>query len=240
FRKFLRLKQRHVLGFRSGEWMMHRVPFIVFSAPFEERKIHDPKEIPLRRAGVRAGLALSRPTEQILHLCDTQTQSAKNFTGDFPFISSKKDAVTLLDVQLRLQPGLLGVTEELHDGRFPFTVLNLDKGETLGAVQLCNFRELIGLAYGDSGKAFCIDCFHNAAASERAPKNLEPAFTKGLPEINQLHFEPAIGLNAAVAIERFTISKPVEWRFDLNIARRFENRRKHCFRQREDIVRRDE
>ena len=52
--KFLRLKQRHVLGFRSSEWMMHRVPFVFVRTPFEKRKICDPKEIPvrLRSAGI--------------------------------------------------------------------------------------------------------------------------------------------------------------------------------------------
>src|SRR5437762_7061491 len=65
-RKFLRVKQRHVLGFGSSEWMMHRVPFVFVRTPFEKRKVCDPKKIPDRRA------QRSRPTMQILHLCDTQ------------------------------------------------------------------------------------------------------------------------------------------------------------------------
>src|ERR1700719_4478659 len=44
--KFLRVKQRNILGFRPGEWMMHRVPFVFFCAPLEERKICDPEEMP--------------------------------------------------------------------------------------------------------------------------------------------------------------------------------------------------
>ena len=132
-----------------------------------------------------------------------------------------------------MQRGLLGVTEELHDRRFPFAVLNLDEGETFGAVQLCNFCKLIGLADGDSGKTFCVDCFHDAAGIERTAKNLETAFTKGFTKIDQLHFKPAIGFIAAVAIERFTICKPVEWRFDVDVARGLENRREHSFGERQ-------
>src|SRR5215472_3512694 len=55
--KFLCLKQRLVFGFRSGEWMMHCVPFVVVSAPFQERKVCNPEKIPVRRA------RRSRPTE---------------------------------------------------------------------------------------------------------------------------------------------------------------------------------
>src|SRR2546422_11731714 len=50
--ELLCLKQRHVFGLRSGEGMMHRVPFVFLRTPFEERKICHPKKIP-----VRAGLA---------------------------------------------------------------------------------------------------------------------------------------------------------------------------------------
>src|SRR5262249_9049993 len=123
---------------------------------------------------------------------------------------------------------------------FAFAVLNFDEGETLCAVQLSNFSKVIDLAYGDSGKAFCVDCFHDAAGVERAAKNFETAFTKGFTKIDQLHSEPAIRFIAAKAIERFTISKPVEWRFDVDVARGLENRSKHSFSEREDIVRRDE
>src|SRR4030095_4925977 len=44
--KFLCFKQRHVLGLRSSEWMMHRVPFVFVRTPFEKRKICNPKKIP--------------------------------------------------------------------------------------------------------------------------------------------------------------------------------------------------
>src|SRR6185436_10507374 len=122
-----------------------------------------------------------------------------------------------------LQCALLGVTEELHDRRFPFAVLNLDEGETFGAVQLCNFSKLVGLTYCDSGKAFCVDCFHDAAGIERTAKNFETAFTKDLAKIDQLHFEPAIGVIAGGAIERFAISKAAGRDFYVNLARWLEN-----------------
>src|SRR5260370_36706278 len=59
--KFLCLKQRHVLGFRTSERMMHRVPFVFVRAPFEKRKICDPKEIPDFTSG-----------HKLSHLRDTQ------------------------------------------------------------------------------------------------------------------------------------------------------------------------
>ena len=62
-REFLRFEQWHVLRFRARKGMMHGVPFVFLGAPFKEREVCDPKKIPFRRARVRAGLALSRPTK---------------------------------------------------------------------------------------------------------------------------------------------------------------------------------
>src|SRR4030095_5918560 len=59
--KFLRLKQRHVPGFRSSEWMMHRVPFVFVRTPFEKRKVCDPEKIPDFAS-----------RHKLLYLCDTQ------------------------------------------------------------------------------------------------------------------------------------------------------------------------
>src|SRR5213079_1251016 len=126
------------------------------------------------------------------------------------------------------------------NGRFPFAVLNLDEGETLGAMQRGNFSKLIGLANSDSGKTFCVDCFYDAAGIKRTAKNLETAFTKGFTKVDQLHFKSAIGFIAAVAIERFTICKPVERRFDVDAARRLKNRCKHPFGDSKNVVGRDE
>src|SRR6476469_5747775 len=142
--------------------MMHRVTFVFVRTPFEKRKVYDPKKIPHFAS-----------RHKLLHLCDTQTQSPQHFTSNAPFISSEKNAIALLNIQLGLQRGLLSVTEEFHNRRFPFAVLNLDEGETFGAVQLCNFCKLIGLADGESGKAFCVDCFHDATGIKRTAKNLE-------------------------------------------------------------------
>jgi hypothetical protein len=66
--------------------MMHGVPFVFFRAPFEQRKIDDPEEIPdfcNRR--------------QFLHFCNAQPQSPKNFTSDFPFVRAEEDTVAFLD-----------------------------------------------------------------------------------------------------------------------------------------------
>src|SRR5207247_11405099 len=111
---------------------------------------------------------------------DEHAYSATDLPRDFSFIGREKDTVALLDVQLRLQRGLLGVIEKLHDRRFPFTALSLDEGEALGAMQLCNFGELIGLPDCDSGESLCVDCFYDAAGIECTAKNFEIAFTKCL------------------------------------------------------------
>src|ERR1044071_380015 len=71
--KFLRLKQRHILRFRSSEWMMHGVPFVVLSTPFEERKICNPKKVPVRCARYQSGSDRSRRRMQILHFGDAQS-----------------------------------------------------------------------------------------------------------------------------------------------------------------------
>src|SRR5438046_2835296 len=71
-------------------------------------------------------------------------------------------------------------------------------------------------------------------------ENFKTAFTKGFTKIDQLHFEPAIGFIAAVAIERFAITKPVEWRINVNVACGLEDRSEHSFGDAEDVVGRDE
>src|SRR5205809_580223 len=92
-RKLLCLKYRHVFRFRSREGMMHGVPFVFFKAPFEERKVCHPEEVPLRRALIRAGMTFTRPIMQILPLRDEKPQTAKNFAGDSPCVRAEEDAV---------------------------------------------------------------------------------------------------------------------------------------------------
>ena len=43
--EFLLLEQRDIFRFRSGERMMHGVPFIFFGAPLQQRKICHPKKV---------------------------------------------------------------------------------------------------------------------------------------------------------------------------------------------------
>ena len=54
-----------------------------------------------------------------------------------------------------------------------------------------------------------------------------------------MHAEAAIGLIAAVSIDRLAISEPVEWSLDVDVARGLEDRGKHSFGERENIVGRD-
>ena len=61
-REFLRFKEQHVLRFRSRKGMMHGVPFVFLRAPFKERKVCDPKKIP-----VQAGWAISNQILQFGH-----------------------------------------------------------------------------------------------------------------------------------------------------------------------------
>src|SRR5207249_8424980 len=124
FPKLLCLKQRNVFRFWSCERMMHRVPFVFLGAPFEERKICNPEEIP--DFGSR---------RKLLHLCDAEPQPTEHFTCNFPFIRAEEDAVAFCDLEFRLQRCFLRFREKFHDRRFPFAVLDLDEGETFGAVQ---------------------------------------------------------------------------------------------------------
>src|SRR5206468_3367366 len=94
--KFLFIKQRHVIRFRPCKGMMHGVPFVFFRAPFKQRKIGHPEEIPLPRA------RRARPTKQILHFGDAQAEPAENLTGDFPFVRAEENAVAFLNLEFRL------------------------------------------------------------------------------------------------------------------------------------------
>ena len=107
-------------------------------------------------------------------------------------------------------------------------------------MQLCNFRQFIGLSDRDSGKAFRVNRFHHAACIERASENFEAAFSKNFSKIDKLDSKPAIRFIAAEAIDGVAISQPVEGRFDVDVKRGFENRRQHSFGNRENVVRRDE
>src|SRR5438552_18875231 len=126
--------------------MMHRVPLVFLRAPFEERKICYPKEIPFRRA------LRSRTTVQILDFSDAQPQPAKHFTCYFPFVCAEENAIAFLDITFRSQRLLFALGEKFHDGRFPLAVLDLNKGESFRAVQLYNLSELVSLANRDSRK----------------------------------------------------------------------------------------
>ena len=92
----------------------------------------------------------------------------------------------------------------------------------------------------DSGKAFRIDRLHHAACIERATENFETAFAKNFSEIDKLHFKAAVRFIAAVSANCLAISKPIERRFDLDIARGLEDRRQHSFGNLENVVGRDE
>src|ERR1051326_899670 len=78
-RKFFRFKQPHVLRFGTRERIMHPVPLVFLRPPFNKREVCDPEKIPLRRLRVRAGLAVSSTTKQMLrseeHTSELQSHS---------------------------------------------------------------------------------------------------------------------------------------------------------------------
>src|SRR5207245_6031420 len=82
FRKLLLVEQREIFRFWSRERVMHRVPLVLFGVPLQQRKICDPKKIPVRaRHGTspsdwRTGLAFCSLPVQILNLCNTQPNPA--------------------------------------------------------------------------------------------------------------------------------------------------------------------
>src|SRR5262249_10241687 len=128
----------------------------------------------------------------------------------------------------------------LYDGRFPFAVLDLDERESLRAVELCNFRQFVGLTDSDSGEAFGVDRFHHAARIEPGAKNFETAFAKNFSEIDKLHSKATIRFVAAVSADCLAISEPIERRFNLDVEGRFKNRRQHSLSECENVIRRNE
>ena len=89
---------------------------------------------------------------------------------------------------------------------------------------------------GDAGEVFRVNCFHHAASIERAAKNFETAFAKNFAEIDKLHLKTAVRFIAAIAINCLAISESVKRRFDLAVARRFEDRGEHSFGNRENVL----
>src|SRR6266700_161856 len=74
FGKLLLVEQREIFRSRSGERVVHRVPFVLLGAPLQQRKICDPKKIPVRARHAtspsdwRTGLAFCGLPMQILYL----------------------------------------------------------------------------------------------------------------------------------------------------------------------------
>src|SRR5205823_10358389 len=91
FAEFFLLKQRKIFGFRSGEGMMDRVPFIFLGAPLHQRKICHPEKVQ-----VRAGLAFNR--SQTLDFRYAQSDSSEHFAGDLPFSGGEENTIAFLDM----------------------------------------------------------------------------------------------------------------------------------------------
>src|SRR2546426_6871791 len=132
------------------------------------------------------------------------------------------------------------MAEKFYDGRFPFAILDLDESEALGAKDLRCFSQFLDLSSCDPGKSFRDDRLYDATGIERAPENFETTLAKIVAKIDKWHAEAAIGFVAAVAIDRLKIGEPVERRFDFDVASGLEDRPKHSFSDRENVIRRDE
>ena len=118
-----------VLGFRPGERMMDRVPFVVLRAESHQREVDDPEEI--ERTGVGS---------QALHFGDAGADSAEHFANNFPFVGGEQNQIAFFHQQLRAERFLFPFAEKLHDRRFPLAIFHLDEGEPLGAVMFCHGR----------------------------------------------------------------------------------------------------
>ena len=86
FAIFAGLEKRDVLQARTGERMMDGVPFLLFFAPGEKRKIDNPEEI-------EGG----RSFEGIQHFGNAQTHAAEGLASGFPLVGAKQNEVAFFD-----------------------------------------------------------------------------------------------------------------------------------------------
>src|ERR1700757_1231172 len=175
--------------------MMHRVPFIFGRIKRHQWEVSYPEKIQL----VRIRYELS----ELSHL---QPKSPQHGTDGFPTIRAEKDKIALLDPHFVSQRLTFGLGEKLHDGRLPFSIFDLDKGQSLGAGLLSQIGYFFYLAGCDIGEPLCIDRLHHAFLIQGRSEYLELTVSESLTEINQLCLESEVRFVAAEAVHRFLIS----------------------------------
>ena len=98
-------------------------------------KLHDPQEVEL--------VGVGHQLEDFRH---AQPDAAQHLADDFLFVRAEENEIALLDAEFFGERRLFLGAEEFDDGRLPFAVLDLDEGETLGAVGLRHLGQFLDLA----------------------------------------------------------------------------------------------
>ena len=155
-------------------------------------------------------------------------------------VRAEEDQIALFDLELGGERGLFRVAEKLHDGRFPFTVFDLDERQTFRAVGLCGLRQFFDLAGGDPREPLRVDGLDDPARVQRATENLEAARRERAAEVGQFQAETGVGLVAAEAVHGVGVGQSREGRRYLDSEGFLEHGGQHALDQRDDVVRRDE
>ena len=127
-----------------------------------QREIDHPEELPV----VGPDRELAALLQQRRRL---EPDAAEDRAGLLPGRRRKEDHVAVRDPERGGQRGLLGLGEELDDGRLPFAALDLDEGEALRAEALRDLLEGLQLALGQVGEALGVEGLDDAARRRRWP-----------------------------------------------------------------------
>ena len=193
-------EQVFVAVLRCGEGMVQRGPAVVFFVVLEHGEIHHPQR--------RPGAAI----EVVFFMADFRTQSAKRFVDHFGLVSTEEDDVAVLRagaVDHRLQRGDVDV---LDDGRLQAVfielgnVVDLDVGQTLGAVDLDEFGVGVDLGAADCrairhAQGGYAATFHIGGAGE----HLEIDIFHHVGDLGDFQRHAHVRLVGAVAIHRFSV-----------------------------------
>lgn len=106
------LEEQDILGHRSRERMVARIPTVHLPIEAQQRELDDPKEIKARRINHQLALGLE-------HLSAVEADLAQDLARIEPLVSGEENQIALLDAQLLGEGRLLRLVEELHDRRLP-------------------------------------------------------------------------------------------------------------------------
>ena len=154
----------------------------------------------------------------------------------FPLVGAEENEIAFLNAQAAGQRVLLSVRKELHDGRLPFSVLDLDESQASSAVLTRNLRKMLDLARGNIRESLGVDGLHNSAGFDGRAKHLELALAKNVVKGDKFHTESAVRLVNAVTIHGFLIGQARKGTRDVGAPHELENLRKQALDKRKNLL----